>query len=271
MSKGRHFEGARQGSGPRGVVLAEIPYSGEAEWVERPNRFMGLVRLDSGDVAKVHVRDPGRLTELLYPGNRVLIRRAPSGTKRKTGWDLVAARFEDQWVLVNSGHHPEIARSILSDPRLCPFGRPVSLKGEVKFGQSRLDFLLEAAPSERGQPLAQVADRADKKCGKIFIEVKGCTLARDGIALFPDAPTSRGARHLEELMEAKRQGFGAAILVLVFRQDAEIFSPNGQTDPRFAELFHRAVCRGVECYPVKIAYSVETEQALYVESIPFKA
>jgi sugar fermentation stimulation protein A len=116
-----------------------------------------------------------------------------------------------------------------------------------------------------------MADRADKKCAKIFIEVKGCTLARHGIALFPDAPTSRGARHLEELMEAKRQGFGAAILVLVFRQDAGLFSPNEQTDPRFAELFRRAVSCGVECYPVKIAYNAETEQALYVESLPFKA
>ena len=253
--------------GPARLRLADIPYTSEASWLERPNRFLGLVRLADGSRHKVHVRDPGRLTELLYPGNRVLIRRAEAAARRKTAWDLVAARFDQQWVLVNSGHHPAIARALLSHPGLCPFGPLHSIQPEVKFGRSRLDFLLEI---DKEACLKTGPGNEGQNCGKIYLEVKGCTLARQGVALFPDAPTTRGARHLEELIEARRLGFGAAVLILVFRQDAEIFAPNRETDPNFAEVFQQAVEAGVECCPVKIEYSAARQAAFYVERLPFK-
>ena len=89
---------------------------------------------------------------------------------------------------------------------------------------------------------------------KIWVEVKGCTLAVDGVALFPDAPTKRGTRHLCHLMEAKEGGAESAILILVFRPDARCFAPNSETDPEFSKTFFSAIDAGVEVYPILFQY-----------------
>ena len=84
--------------------------------------------------------------------------------------------------------------------------------------------------------------------------MKGCTLAVDGVALFPDAPTKRGRKHLETLMEMKASGNRAALMILIFRHEARCFSPNEETDPRFTETFRSAMEAGVEVHPVVFRY-----------------
>jgi sugar fermentation stimulation protein A len=211
------------------LKIYEIGWDEEAIFVERVNRFLGTVRL--GDtLLSVHVHDPGRLEELLFHGNRVLIKHA-MGKKRKTNWDLIAAMSPDggEWVLVHSGYHRKISERLLIS--MFPDSK---IQAEVQLGHSRIDFMIYDEP-----PMA--------------VEVKGCTLARDGIALFPDAPTSRGTRHLRELIDFASAGNRAMLLILVFR-DAGCFLPNEATDKKFADVFWQAIKKGVIVHPVRLEY-----------------
>ena len=211
----------------------------EAKFVARPNRFLAHVELN-GVVEKAHVHDPGRLRELLYPGNRVLVSRPSRGSaNRKTSLDLLFAFYDGDWILVNSALHRPISQKILSLPELSPFGAVKAVVPEVRFGTgTRFDYLLEL---DQG-----------RSC---YLEVKGCTL-EDEVhrALFPDAPTLRGSRHLEELMEARSLGHEAALLFLILRPKARSFAPNAQCDPRFARLFWECVQGGVRVFMKKIAF-----------------
>ena len=202
----------------------------EVEFLRRPNRFIGEVRMD-GSVVKVHVADPGRMEELLYPSARVLIRKAPPGSGRKTQYSLVAARRGDRWVLVNTGIHRRLATALLEDPGISPFGPVSTCRAEVSspLGGSRFDFLLGM-----------------KEGDDLWLEVKGCTLQRNGTALFPDAPTTRGTRHLRELTELTvGMGMRTAVLFLVFTGEVRYLAPNRDTDPAFADAFQDALAAGV--------------------------
>ncbi|AHC50877.1 XRE family transcriptional regulator [Sulfolobus acidocaldarius SUSAZ] len=174
---------------------------------ERINRFVVVTK--SGKFC--HLHDPGRLKELIYAGNRILIREHKG---KKTNYMVVAAYSGTGWVVTDSSIHNKIARNFL----------PLNVKSEVKVNNSRLDFYYD----------------------NTFVEVKGCSLVVNGKALFPDAPTERGKRHLEELIRLKMQGYRSLILILVMRDDATCFSPNWKTDEKFAMAFKRAVEEGVE-------------------------
>ncbi|MFO7991714.1 MAG: DNA/RNA nuclease SfsA [Thermoplasmata archaeon] len=227
--------------------LMDIHYDEEGVFLSRENRFLGKVKDKEGKILSVHIRDPGRLEEILYRGNRVRIKKADN-PDRKTGWDLIAGKVKDQWVLVNSGYHREITEAILEDDGLNPFGGYDSYKAEKKLGESRIDFLIE---------------KGDERT---WVEVKGCTLARDKKALFPDAPTKRGARHVRELMRAVEHGDSAALIILVFRSDSECFAPNEATDPEFARIFHDALERGVSVHPLVLQYL--DEEIFFHKKIP---
>lgn len=215
--------------------LIDIGFDKKVTFVSRENRFLCSVKNRNDDILTVHVRDPGRLKEILYPGNMVLIREAEN-PDRKTDWDLIAGKVDDNWILVNSGFHREITETILEDEELNPMGDYDLYQAEKKLGDSRIDFLLK---------------KGEKKT---WVEVKGCTLAKNKIALFPDAPTKRGTRHVRELIEAVGRGDSAALIVLVFRPDAECFAPNEDTDPDFAEVFRTAVESGVSVRPLLLQY-----------------
>ncbi len=218
-------------------TLIEVPHDVRGIFKSRENRFLGLVEVQGFDaLQEVHVRDPGRLGEILYPGNEVLLERA-DGEDRKTDWTLLAGKVERSWVFVNSGYHRSIAEELLDDPDISPFGELLGYEAEKRLGKSRIDFALE------------------KEDEKIWVEVKGCTLAEGGRALFPDAPTKRGKRHVEELMEVlDEQKTSAAILFLVFRSDASCFAPHEEQDPDFARVFEEAVEAGLYIHPVKLNY-----------------
>ena len=232
------------------VPVLEIPCDAEGIFLERPNRFLGIVDillLGEKNDEKVHVHDPGRLEELLYPGNRVLLRRA-GGKNRKTKWDLIAARYEDEWILVHSGYHRAISEWVLGSD-FSPFGEAMEIQPEVTVGHSRLDFVI-----------------TDPEGNEIGVEVKGCTLALDGVALFPDAPTERGRRHIETLMEMIEGEKKAGLLILVFRRDAKFFLPNEATDPKFAEVFRSGIERGVMVHPLLFSY--DGEMVYYEGAVP---
>ena len=218
--------------------LIDIPWDKEGILKSRPNRFLAIVDIDlNGDQIegqKVHVRDPGRLKELLFPGNRVLVKHRPE-PHRKTQWEIIAA-WDDYWVLVNSGYHRAISEAILSNPGISPFGALDSIKPEVKVGHSRLDFMLEKGGDQMG------------------LEVKGCTLETGDVALFPDAPTERGAKHVQTLIDMKIEGKESAMMILVFRPKARCFRPNDSTDPKFTDLFWQALDMGVKIHPVRLSY-----------------
>ncbi|MCD6370194.1 MAG: DNA/RNA nuclease SfsA [Thermoplasmata archaeon] len=215
-------------------VIFNIPADAEGTFIRRLNRFAREI-LIHGMNFYAHIHDLGQLEELLYFGNSVLLKSYRKVVGRKTEWELLAARLKDSWIFVNSKFHRIFAERIFKDPSISPFGEIDDMTPEIRVGNSRLDFLL-------------------RKNGKrIWVEVKGCTLIRNSKALFPDAPTSRGRRHVNELLNLKARRDDAALVILVFIP-ASCFAPNAATDSEFAQIFCDAVKAGIEVRPLLLAY-----------------
>jgi sugar fermentation stimulation protein A len=196
-------------------------------FLERPNRFLVIFKtLDKEE--KAHLRDPGRLKELLIPGVRLLLRQALNPDSRKTKYDVIAVWNKGIWILINSGFHSDLAAELLESRLLPEFSDYKVKKREFTYGKSRMDFLLARGEKE------------------MLLEVKGCTLVEDGLAKFPDAPTERGKRHVGELIGAKNKGMNSAVLFLITREDAMIFSPNWEMDLAFSVALSQAKQRGVK-------------------------
>ena len=193
-------------------------------FIERRNRFIAKVTVD-GREETVHVVNTGRMKELLVPGAKVFLAEGKNPA-RKTKYDLVGVCYGNIIVNIDSFAPNKLAAEYI--PTLFP--GVMLIKPETTFGNSRFDFYAE--------------DKQDK----IFLEVKGVTLCVGDQAKFPDAPTKRGAKHLLELIEAKKAGFRAAVLFVVAREDAVSFSPNEETDPEFAAALQKAMENGVEAY-----------------------
>jgi len=195
-------------------------------FLSRPNRFLGIARVMGGE-AGCFVPNSGRLGELLRPGTPVYLRKnAFEG--RKTRWDLILARHGDTLVSVDT-------RMVnLLIPEAVHSGSIPSLRGlevvktEYPFLDSRLDFLMQDGE------------------GRVLLEAKSCTLVEGGVALFPDAPTARGRRHLEALAGAVERGMKAVVVFVIQREDGEIFSPNAGLDPEFGRAFQQALAGGVK-------------------------
>jgi sugar fermentation stimulation protein A len=168
---------------------------------------------------------------------------------RKTRWDLIAGSVGDGMVLVNSSFHRRISETLLTSKELNPFGSLRSLRPEIRIGRSRLDYLM-----------------IDGSGKELYIEVKGCSLTRDGKALFPDAPTTRGNRHLRELIQIRKNGKRAGVLILVLGPIAGCFSPNFETDPVFSETFIEAVRSGVEVHSIQ--FVLKGRELTYRGQIP---
>ncbi len=219
----------------------------EAIFKKRLNKFLGIVEIESIK-EKVHIHDPGRLEELLYSGNKVLLKNA-TNPLRKTKRDIVAAQNNDKWVFVHSGYHGKIAYNILKSD-ISPFGKLDEIIPEVNFDGTRIDFLLK------------------KDDRRIAVEVKGCTLSQNNVALFPDAPTLRGTRHLQKLIELLNKGFECAVIILIFREESKYFTPNEKMDKNFADIFWEAVKRGVKVFPILLRY--DGENIFYLGRINLK-
>lgn len=260
---------------PSGTFAFDLTWDVETTFIERPNRFLCTALIDSdGDgedrQVEAHVHDPGRMQELLLPSARLRLRRA-SNPDRKTKWDLLAIQLregpnEGEWVLTHTGHHRKIMENVLAAPEISPFGplREIRPEYTVEEPKNKASKDRQAKGKDRGGGRKRKRSRLDfvveTEAGeKIAIEVKGCTCAIDGIALFPDAPTERGRRHLTTLMRLKKEGLEgrecrAAVVFLVFHPDAKNFAPHRVIDPEFADLFYEAAERGVEVYPLSFEY-----------------
>lgn len=200
-----------------------------ALFLERPNKYLGIVDLE-GERTEAFIPNPGRMKELMIPGNKVLLRPAAPNPKRRTRFDLIAAQFQKRYVLIDSGVPNKFLKYLLANDLLPEAKGWKLIRPEFKWGNSQFDFLLE----KRG-----------KRC---LLEAKCCTYVVDGWARFPDAPTLRGTRHVRELIEAKRSGYRSVVLILVQGVGAERFRPNWETDPHFGEAFVDALDAGVEAY-----------------------
>lgn len=197
------------------------------KFISRPNRFIAHIDID-GMVEVCHVMNTGRMKELLLPGAEVFL-CAAKNPQRKTKYDLIGVRRSDGEIINIDSIAPnkvagEYVRKLFPDAE--------TVKPETFFEKSRFDFYIE--------------DNKDK----IFLEVKGVTLNIDGEARFPDAPTERGAKHLHELIEAKKQGFRAGVLFVIAMKGCGSFAANAATDPKFAKALFEAKESGVEIFAV---------------------
>jgi sugar fermentation stimulation protein A len=199
----------------------------EAKLLERPNRFLGVVDIDGGEEL-CFIPNPGRMHELMVHGARVYLLEK-RGEHRKTRYDMVLVDYGGVMVGVDSRLPNRLLAEAVNAGRLKEFMGYKVEKTEPVFHDSRLDLVL-----------------SDGK-GQVMVETKSCTLVEDGVALFPDAPTKRGARHMRTLMKALETGRSAAVFVIQ-RGDASEFRPNDGTDPEFGEALRWASSMGVETY-----------------------
>lgn len=203
-----------------------LPRLHEAVFVRRHNRFVGEVEFDGGRLL-AHVPSSGRMTELLYPGAPVYISPATS-PGAKLGYRILMAENNGHKVSVDSLLPNRLVYRALVEGALPELKGYTRIKREAAYGQGRFDFFLEGPGAG------------------CYLEVKSVTLVRDGTALFPDAPSERGARHMEELAVARGEGFRAVVLFVIQRQDASCFCPNTGGDSHFSQELSRAASAGVE-------------------------
>lgn len=195
----------------------------EAVFLNRPNRFVAQVQI--GERMEVcHVKNTGRCRELFVPGTRVYLEESENPS-RKTRYDLIGVEKEGRMVNVDSQVPNEAVREWLMAGNL--FRQILLLKLESRYGSSRFDLYLEA----------------DGK--RIFMEVKGVTLEEDGVARFPDAPTERGVKHIQELMECAKEGFEAYLIFVIQMKGVCRMEPNDRTHPAFGQALRKAKEAGV--------------------------
>lgn len=219
----------------------------QARFLKRVNRFVATVEL-AGREETVHVKNTGRCLELLVPGAQVILARG-RGTARKTAWDLVAVRklqapregrgapqetkekAEALLINMDATAPNDAAAEWLPESGL--FSADAVLRREVTWGKSRFDFEITEGEARH------------------FVEVKGVTLEEENRGFFPDAPTERGVKHIEELIRAKAEGFGAILLFVAQWERATSVSPNEKTHPAFAQALRNAAVAGVRLLAVR--------------------
>lgn len=200
-------------------------------FIERPNRFIAYVQLD-GEKETVHVKNTGRCAELLVPGAPVYIQESVNPA-RKTKWNLIAVEKGKRMINMDSQIPNKVVQEWIEGGNLFPDVHLV--RPETTYGNSRFDLYVEAGDS------------------RIFIEVKGVTLEEDGVCRFPDAPSDRAVKHMEELVRAKKEGYETYVFFVIQMKDVRYFTPNTDTHPAFAEALKKAAAAGVKI----LAYDCE--------------
>ena len=193
----------------------------EAVFINRPNRFNARVLLNGEEIV-VHVPNTGRCKEILIEGSKVLLREE-NNPNRKTRYDLIAAYKGDILINIDSQVPNKVVNEALLNKKIKKLEKFNIVNREKTFGKSRFDFMLSTDNDE-----------------KYYLEVKGVTLEQNGECKFPDAPTERGAKHILELIEAKKLGYGAGILFLIQLDNVKSFSPNDLTDTNFSNALRLA-------------------------------
>ena len=210
-----------------------------ARFIERPNRFIAYVFLE-GEIVKVHVPNTGRCREILTKDTAVILREE-NNISRKTKYDLICGYKGDKIINIDSQIPNFVVHEALAGKKIEKLSKYKIIEREKTYGNSRFDFKLSS------------------KDQVYYLEVKGVTLEENGKSMFPDAPTERGRKHLLELIEAKREGYGAGVLFLAQMDDIKSFSPNFIMDPAFSKALIKCSKNGVDIF----AYSCQvTEKSI---------
>lgn len=195
----------------------------EGRFIERPNRFIAYVEVD-GNIEKCHVKNTGRCKELLETGVTVYVEEN-NNPNRKTKFSLISVVKNHRLINMDSQAPNKAVFEWLKKGML--YKDIIEIKPECKYGDSRFDFYIKTTTKE------------------MFIEVKGVTLEEDGIVRFPDAPTERGVKHINELMHAIDEGYEAMILFVIQMKDVLSFEPNDITHEAFGDALREAKKKGV--------------------------
>lgn len=216
----------------------------EAIFLKRPNRFIAQVLID-GIEETVHVRNTGRCKELLIPESKVLLEDCSHNPNRKTKYSLISVWKEDILVNMDSQVPNEVVFNGIKEGKILGFENLKSIRREMTFRNSRFDIYFESLDQ------------------KGFVEVKGVTLELDGIARFPDAPTTRGTKHVLEMIEAVKEGYIGIIFFLIQMKGPHIFKLNWEMDKAFSQAVKLASESGVKI----LAYdSVITDTSIEIGS-----
>lgn len=209
-----------------------------AEFIFRPTRFTASVRLDDGEAAYAHVPTTGRLTGVLAPNCRVWLSKA-ANPKRKTPYNLVLAGLEGGgYCSLNATLANRLFADALAERRIQAFQYDL-IEKEVTIDNSRLDLRLS---------------KDEQTC---WIEIKAVTYVTDGVGMFPDAPTGRGRKHLDELAVLVRAGERASAVFVAQREDVDRFTPHEEIDPDFAEKLREVHLAGVEVHAYRCTVSLK--------------
>jgi sugar fermentation stimulation protein A len=200
----------------------------EGRFIVRLNRFAARMEV-AGREVMVHLPNSGRLGELLVPGYRMLLRPV-EGDHLKCPFALSLVDLGFTLCSADARLPNQLLAEAIQAGGMAEFSGYTGIKREVTYGASRLDLLLE---------------NGDLPC---FVETKSVTLVEDGRALFPDAPTLRGVKHLNSLVHARAEGYRAAVVFVIQRDDAREFAPHDLADPLLGETLRRAVSSGVEAF-----------------------
>lgn len=213
--------------------------------IKKINRFIAEVYINEV-IERVHIKNTGRLKELFIPGSLCIL-EISNNPNRKTKYSLVAIYKNEQLVNIDSQIPNAMVFEALSKDKINSF-KPINIKREVFFKKSRFDLYLEIENQQS------------------FIEVKGVTLEKDRVAMFPDAPTERGTKHVLELIEATHEGYTCAVLFVIQMKGCVSFTLNKEMDPLFTDAVIRAKREGVEI----LAYDsiVEENQIVLDQPIP---
>ena len=200
----------------------------------RPNRFLARVEI-GGEEQICHVKNTGRCRELLVPGCRVYLVKSENPA-RKTQYDLVAVEKQTGHGKLLINMDSQAPNQVFGEWAACGGfrGQLSLLRPETTYGNSRFDYYWESS------------DEPGKIGHRGFVEVKGVTLEENGVARFPDAPTQRGVKHLEELMIARQAGYEAAVCFIVQMEGMKVLRPNDSTHPQFGAALRQASQAGVE-------------------------
>lgn len=196
----------------------------QGKFLSRPNRFIAHIEID-GQVEASHVKNTGRLRELLVPGADVFVQQA-GNPNRKTKYDLIGVYKGDRLVNIDSQVPNLVFREWVESSGY--FNEVSLIRPEYQYRQSRFDFYLEAEHR------------------KMLVEVKGVTLEKENTAMFPDAPTARGVKHINELVESIADGYEPYIIFIIQMKKVDSFTPNAETHPEFAAALKAAAKKGVK-------------------------
>lgn len=195
----------------------------QGKFINRPNRFIANIEIE-GKTEVCHVKNTGRCKELLTPNATIFVQEIIGG-KRKTKYDLISVYKGDRLINMDSQVPNKVFHEWVLNSNL--FKDITLIRPETKYKNSRFDFYIETGS------------------GKIFVEVKGVTLEENGVALFPDAPTERGIKHINELVSSINDGYEAWLVFIIQMKDVLYFTPNIKTHKAFGEALVNAKRHGV--------------------------